>query len=115
MAKTPKTDAAPADAPVPETTTETTTDITTPAEAAIAGDPPAEPVAAFGVTAPTIGRIVHYSDGSTQDPLAAIVAGINEDGTLNLGVFASDGALFQVRDVAEATSLTYGWGWPPQA
>lgn len=46
---------------------------------------------------PTIGRIVWYwpslVDGATRDPqpLAAIVAHVNQDGTVNLGIFDRSG------------------------
>lgn len=42
---------------------------------------------------PTVGRIVHFYYNQKATELAAIVASINSDGTLNLGVFHADGSL----------------------
>lgn len=73
---------------------------------------------------PTPGRIVYFSPaaddgiGNGSVPLAAIIAGVNEDGTLNLGVFSANAdferrlnvTLVQEGDEAPATGHAY---WMP--
>lgn len=52
---------------------------------------------------PTIGRVVHFFPhvDSAPDPLpfAALLAGINDGGTINLAVFARDGSTYPVQGV----------------
>lgn len=73
------------------------------------------------VSAPaTVGRIVHYivaTAVSTRE-LAAIVTGVNDDGTLSLTVFPPDASAFGVQLVRECDSsspfdaVPGRWRWP---
>ena len=62
---------------------------------------------------PSIGRIVHYTNhvGTTQ---AAIITGINDNGSVSLHVFAR-GDHFMLSSVpfAEFAVANY-WNWPPR-
>lgn len=78
-----------------------------------------EPVVAHGVAAPSVGRIVHWSTGRSGGCNAAMVAAVNADGTLNLGVWYYDGATGP-RMKVPYTDPAYpagepdieGWHWP---
>ena len=52
---------------------------------------------------PTIGRVLHFfphvSSAPDAHPFAALLAGINEDGTINLTVSARDGSTYPVQNV----------------
>lgn len=63
---------------------------------------------------PTVGRIVHfYMDQEVE--AAAIVTCVNEDGSLELCVFMTDG-LFYAHDVEYTNMGAMGqWSWPPRA
>lgn len=73
---------------------------------------------------PTIGRIVHYQSYGTPngefkpEPRAAIITGLNEDGTISLCVLNPNG-LFLNNKVSmggpDADTPTPGcWNWPPR-
>lgn len=76
---------------------------------------------------PTVGRIVHYydggkypaEDGSNVETLAAIVTGVNEDGSVNLSVFRPGSpmvvACSNVRETGSWEEAPGTWGWPPRA
>ena len=66
----------------------------------------------MGDQQPSVGRVVHYSeDGETC--LAAIIAAVNEDGTVNLSYFSRNGGHRQVQGVLEAVDTSAGsWHWP---
>lgn len=53
--------------------------------------------------APTVARSLHYhphsDEGYGRSTLAAILAGVNSDGTINLGVFTRTGGLFSRTNV----------------
>lgn len=67
----------------------------------------------------TVGRIVHYHHQSGQRLIAeaAIVAGVQTDGTVHLFVFYGNGAGgYGCQNVAQAETPTPGcWSWPPLA
>jgi hypothetical protein len=68
---------------------------------------------------PTIGRIVHYVNlGDSQglyppECQAAIITGVNEDGTVALHIFYRTGD-FYMQDVefSEDTQQRRSWHWP---
>lgn len=69
---------------------------------------------------PTIGRIVHYMSLGSADGLyppetqAAIVTGVNQDGTPSLLVLYKTG-MFNLESVPFAETPTRGrWNWPPK-
>lgn len=64
----------------------------------------------MGDQKPSVGRMVHYSEDGTTC-LAAIIAGVNDDGSVNLSYFARTGGHRQVQNVAE-TAEAGGWHWP---
>lgn len=69
---------------------------------------------------PTIGRIVHFHVEFTTAPAAAVIVGINPDGTLNLSVWNDRGEQFPVLNICaggpDANTPTPGcWTWPPLA
>ena len=55
--------------------------------------------------APTVGRVIHFFPApvmlgmQTQGPLAALIAKVNEDDTVNLAVFDSNGMPFHATNV----------------
>ena len=59
----------------------------------------------------SVGRMVHYTEDG-QTCLAAIVAGVNEDGTVNLSYFSRTGGHRQVQNVGEDAASTFAWHWP---
>jgi hypothetical protein len=67
---------------------------------------------------PTIGRTVHYADPADlsypADIKAAIITGLNEDGTVSLVVFYQTGIIHLVR-VPRSDEPQHGhWHWPPR-
>lgn len=72
------------------------------------------------MTEPTIGRIVHYTNLGDKDgryppeTQAAIVTGINDDGTCALKILYRTG-IFDMPAVPQAEEPTRGhWNWPPR-
>lgn len=63
---------------------------------------------------PSVGRVVHYVSGRSGNHLAAIIAFVNEDGTVNLGAFDEFGGHMQRRHVPyDASAKVAGsWHWP---
>jgi len=68
---------------------------------------------------PSVGRIVHYvSYGTpkgefTSQCRAAIVAGVNEDGTLDLAILNPTGMFFNQSVMGDLTENQGGtWHWP---
>ena len=65
---------------------------------------------------PSVGRIVHYIEGSGQPCLAAIVAKVHETGNLNLAVISEVGGLRQAQGIEEAPvagpRVGGQWHWP---
>lgn len=68
----------------------------------------------------TVGRIVHYMDPDDTDgryapeAQAALVTGVNADGTPSLVVFYRTG-MFNMPTVPYAETPTRGhWSWPPR-
>jgi hypothetical protein len=75
---------------------------------------------------PTIGRIVHYTNLGDRDGKypptvqAAIVTGVNDDGTVALHVFYKTGQFdlpsAKFSDAQPGSEQARGcWGWPPRA
>lgn len=69
---------------------------------------------------PTIGRIVHYTNLGDKDgkyppeQQAAIITGINSDGTVALKIFYKTG-IFDMQSVSFSESYERGhWSWPPK-
>src|SRR5262249_50434189 len=69
---------------------------------------------------PTVGRIVHYTNLGDKDgryppeTQAAIITGVNEDGTCALKIFYRTG-MFDMPAVPHAEISTRGhWNWPPR-
>jgi hypothetical protein len=62
---------------------------------------------------PSVGRVVHYSEDG-QTCLAATVAAVNEDGTVNLGYLSRNGGNRQVQNVASEVDVPAAgqWHWP---
>lgn len=68
------------------------------------------------IARPSVGRIVHYHDGSTADPQPAIVTAVNGTHDVCLTVFAMDRAPYNVGRVLVSEKPTPGaWCWPPRA
>lgn len=74
---------------------------------------------------PTIGRIVHYTNLGDRDGKypptvqAAIITGVNEDGTVSLHVFYKTGqfdlaSCQQTEAVAGSEDARGRWSWPPR-
>lgn len=73
---------------------------------------------------PSVGRIVHFYTmrswpmGAAGRANAAIVTNVNDDGTLNLGVWVRDGGHFAVENVPLRAGTeplqTFWWEWPPR-
>ena len=70
--------------------------------------------------APTVGRIVHYALDPRVDsaPRAAIITGVNLDGTIELEVFhrKRDGRWVDRHDAVEydANGMAGTWRYPPR-
>ncbi len=69
---------------------------------------------------PTIGRIVHYHDSSTQHVHAAIVTAVHDNGTVDLTIFRPRGEMADAREGSagglDGTASASGcWTWPPRA
>ena len=73
----------------------------------------------------SIGRIVHYTNLGDRDGVylpeaqAAIITGLNDDGTVSLRVFYRTGdfnmASVKHSEAIPGTELARGcWGWPPR-
>lgn len=73
---------------------------------------------------PTVGRIVHYTNLGDADgkyppeTQAALITGVNADGTVSLKVFYRTG-IFDMPSVSmggpDGTTPTRGcWNWPPR-
>ncbi len=70
---------------------------------------------------PTVGRIVHYTNLGDKDgkyppeTQAALITGVNEDGTVALKVFYRTG-IFDMPSVKCAGTLVVRgqWNWPPR-
>ena len=78
--------------------------------------PPAtEPAPAPASPAPTIGRIVHFRDG-LEKVVPAIVAGVNEDGSVAIHAFYPNGVygFSDHASVTESDGVGAGWFWPPR-
>lgn len=70
---------------------------------------------------PTVGRIVHYTNLGDKDgkyppeQQAAVVTGVNADGTVALKVFYKTG-LFDIQSVPYSETYERGhWSWPPRS
>ena len=66
---------------------------------------------------PSVGRIVHYHDGTHADPQAAMVSGVNGHAVV-LTVMPIDRTpyLIRVEQVSDSASPVPGtWCWPPRA
>lgn len=71
---------------------------------------------------PSIGRIVHYTNLGDKDgkyppeAQAALITGINDDGTVSLKIFYRTG-IFDMQSVPFSEEpLTRGhWNWPPRS
>ena len=69
---------------------------------------------------PTTGRIVLYTDPFTRVAHAAIVTGVNADGSVSLHVFNRPGqydleAVSETMADAGSDAATGMWCWPPRA
>lgn len=70
---------------------------------------------------PSIGRIVHYTNLGDQDgkypptTQAAIVTGLNDDGTVSLHVFYKTGQFDLASCAYDADGARGTWRWPPRA
>lgn len=69
---------------------------------------------------PIIGQSVHYTDYGKKgekyppDHQAAIITGVNDDGTVALQVFYKAGGLFDVSHCEQSETYQNGtWTWPP--
>lgn len=59
----------------------------------------------------SVGRIVHFRDDPDGPCLAAIIAGLDPDGSVNLSYFSRNGGHRQIQGVGEGTSQGT-WHWP---
>jgi hypothetical protein len=69
---------------------------------------------------PTVGRIVHYTNlGDSEgryppEQQAAVITGVNEDGTVSLKIFYRTG-IFDMPSVPYSGEYQRGhWTWPPR-
>lgn len=77
-------------------------------------DTPLDPASL--VPRPSVGRIVHYHDGTTADPQPAIVSATNGTHDVVLTVFAMDRDPYRIARVGASEKPTPGkWCWPPRA
>ena len=68
------------------------------------------------IARPSVGRIVHYHDGTAADPQPAIVTAVNGTHVVCLTVFAMDRGPYNVGRVpASEKSMPGAWCWPPRA
>lgn len=70
---------------------------------------------------PTVGRIVHYTNLGDKDgryppeAQAAIITGVNQDGTVALHIFYRTGQFDMASVPFSAEPMTRGhWNWPPR-
>lgn len=81
------------------------------------GDPPYKKETLVSDQKPSVGRIVHYSeDGATC--LAAIVAAVNDNGTVNLAYTSEVGGFRQAQNVGQTENgspYASEWHWPERA
>lgn len=67
---------------------------------------------------PSVGRIVHYFDKPTSEPLAAIVTGTYDDETVDLDVHQRPtskkhkASTLSMKAVGPSTDEVGGWAWP---
>lgn len=77
-------------------------------------DTPLDPTAL--IAKPSVGRIVHYYDGTVADPQPAIVSAINGTHDVCLTVFAVGASPTGFMRVPVSEKPTPGhWCWPPRA
>lgn len=63
---------------------------------------------------PTVGRVVHYVQPATGVHLAAIIAGVDRNGNLNLAIFTEAGQHRAAVGILEdqTTKMQHTWHWP---
>lgn len=61
---------------------------------------------------PSQGRVVHYKEMDAT--FAAKVVLVNEDGTVNLAVYAHDGTTIVGRQNVQQGDDDLQWQWPPR-
>lgn len=67
------------------------------------------------IARPSVGRIVHYHDGTTADPQPAIVSSLITTHTVALTVFAATRDPYRVGPVPVSETPKAGhWCWPPR-
>jgi hypothetical protein len=67
------------------------------------------------IARPSVGRIVHYHDGTAADPQPAIVTAVNGTHVVCLTVFAMDREPYNVGRVpASERPMPGAWCWPPR-
>ena len=67
------------------------------------------------IARPSVGRIVHYHDGTAADPQPAIVTAVNGTHAVDLTVFHVDRVPYRVGPVpASETPKAGHWCWPPR-
>lgn len=71
---------------------------------------------------PTIGRIVHYTNLGDKDgkyppeAQAAIITGVNDDGTVALHIFYKTGDFMMASVPFSPEPMARGhWNWPPRS
>lgn len=71
--------------------------------------------AVANIPVPTVGRIVHWADNTSQRPWPALIAAVNDDGTVDLTAFNPLPNYF--KGVAFDHTGTVGgtWRWPPRS
>ena len=76
-------------------------------------DTPLDPTAL--IARPSVGRIVHYHDGTAADPQPAIVTAVNGTHVVCLTAFAVDRPPYNVARVpASEKPMPGAWCWPPR-
>jgi hypothetical protein len=63
---------------------------------------------------PTVGRIVHYHAGPGMPPEAALIVGLNDNGTVQLVVWNASGTMRGEMLVKHGEAAKM-WRWPPRA
>lgn len=66
----------------------------------------------FNGSRASIGRVVHFAEEG--GPYAAIVAGVNEDDSLELATLGKNSLYFQHEVKFDADGAKGTWRWPPR-
>lgn len=63
---------------------------------------------------PSIGRIVHYYDDKSDDPIPACITGVGENGCDLTLLIAGAPGVYNVPESTNGQPEVLRWNWPPR-